>query len=470
MIVDSLLIEVGLDPTKLTAGARKAVNDLRTFEQEAHRRALDVESSARRTGDAISGIRTQSLEMFGAIAGGTALVSFAANAIHAGAAAGRLSRNINVSVDTITRFQSLASTFGGSAEGMAQSFVQVSDALEGWKIGDVKSVIADYRALGSAGGTIIDINKGVEQTFLDIAKNLRVLHDQDPALAGYWQRRLGIDPGLFDAMIQKGDNFTQLLEKMRGLTDAEAEAAGRLERRWNSFVNTATKTGQGAVLDLVDSKSKFNPLSNGSDAKDIQMIAGWIDSMFGTHLSASTGAAISTSDLAGASNATGAFANNVEKEAFIRAEAKKRGIDPDVAMRVSRSEGFNNFQSTVTTRDGSREKSWGAFQLYTGGGLGNEFQKATGLDPSNPANERATIEFALEHAHKKGWGAFHGAANTGISNFQGIGGGSSSTATTTVGTVNIYAGSSADGRKLGEDFKSTLERQSLAAQANSGQS
>lgn len=101
-------------------------------------------------------------------------------------------------------------------------------------------------------------------------------------------------------------------------------------------------------------------------------------------------------------------------ENYIREAAKARGIDPDTAVAVAKSEGLRSFLG-----DGGR--SGGAFQLFTGGGLGNEFTKKTGLDPLDPANERATIDFALDDAKKNGWKAFNGAKNTGIGRWAGIG-------------------------------------------------
>ena len=107
---------------------------------------------------------------------------------------------------------------------------------------------------------------------------------------------------------------------------------------------------------------------------------------------------------------------------YIRETARKYGIDPEVALKVAKSEGLSTFQSSVTQKSGKREPSWGAFQLYTGGGLGNQFQKDTGLDPSDPANEKATIDYALKTAARVGWGPWHGAKNTGIKQWEGIGG------------------------------------------------
>jgi hypothetical protein len=101
---------------------------------------------------------------------------------------------------------------------------------------------------------------------------------------------------------------------------------------------------------------------------------------------------------------------------YIRETATKYGVDPEVAVRVAQSEGL---------RDpiGDNGKSFGAFQLYTGGGLGNEFKRDTGLDPGDPQNERATIDYALKRASQMGWGPWHGAARVGIDQWEGIGGG-----------------------------------------------
>ena len=101
---------------------------------------------------------------------------------------------------------------------------------------------------------------------------------------------------------------------------------------------------------------------------------------------------------------------------YIRETAKKYGVDPEVALKVAKSEGLRDFS-------GDGGKSGGAFQLYTGGGLGNTFKKDTGLDPLDPANEKATIDYALKHAAKNGWKPWHGAAKVGVGEFDGISGG-----------------------------------------------
>jgi hypothetical protein len=106
-------------------------------------------------------------------------------------------------------------------------------------------------------------------------------------------------------------------------------------------------------------------------------------------------------------------------EAYIRETTKKYGVDPDTAVRVAHSEGLRGYS-------GDRGTSFGAFQLHVGGGLGDTFQKETGLDPRDPKNERAMIDWTLKNVNKTGWGPYHGARNTGIGPREGLGGGAAS--------------------------------------------
>lgn len=119
----------------------------------------------------------------------------------------------------------------------------------------------------------------------------------------------------------------------------------------------------------------------------------------------------------------GVLPPTTEISSYIADAARQRGIDPDIALRVAKSEGgLNswNLQSNYV-KNGVREPSFGPFQLYKGGGLGNEFMARTGLDPAHAANGPAGVDFALDHAAKNGWGAWYGAKNSGIGNFEGIG-------------------------------------------------
>jgi hypothetical protein len=111
-----------------------------------------------------------------------------------------------------------------------------------------------------------------------------------------------------------------------------------------------------------------------------------------------------------------------EIEAYIRQAAIRRGINPDVAVRVAKSEGLapGVWQSNVY-RNGVREPSYGPFQLLVrDGGLGSAFQRATGRSAADPSTAFEQVDFALDQAARGGWGPWYGAAKVGIGGREGL--------------------------------------------------
>jgi len=497
-VIDSLFVELGLDASKFDKQQQEALNRFKQTQDAARKGARDVEDSGRSVVDTLEGIKTQALEMFAVVSGGKGLVDFSVSLTHADAALGRLDRNIGVSATTISKWQALARIFGGDAKTMAQSFVSISDAFAGWKVGAVSPLIADLRAISTAGGKIIDVNKGVEQSFLDLAENLKNIHDKDPALAGFLGRKIGIDPALFDAMIQGPAGIQKVLDYVQKLgvaTKADTDAFGELEKRLGQMGVKAESLGRkllggeggGAemIMGLADWLNK-SPGEAGADLKKMFAdqiersggVGGFLRDFITFNWSAHAGAPAKAERLFPQASAGGAFTSQSEKEAFIRAEAVKRGIDPDVAMRVARAEGFNSFTSQIPG-----EKSYGAFQLHVtpdgrGNAVGDQFRGQTGLDPSNPENERAAIAFALDDVRQNGWAAYHGAANNGIPNWAGIAAATAGRGAPSihddhsihVDNVVINAGAGADGKKIAADFRrEMIDRQSRVSQADYGQ-
>ncbi len=135
----------------------------------------------------------------------------------------------------------------------------------------------------------------------------------------------------------------------------------------------------------------------------------------------------------GASNSRGGDPTkgaNPDVVNYIRSAFTARGINPNVALGVSASEGLRGFDPNGNSNPGDGNSSFGPFQLHMGGlasggnsvaGLGDDFAKATGLDPRDPSTWKQQVNFVADHVAQNGWGAFHGAKAAGIGNWQGIG-------------------------------------------------
>jgi hypothetical protein len=258
-VLDSFVVTLGLDPTQFTKGQRTALDAFKKTQEEALKGGKAVEEQSKKSMDALGGIRKQALELFAVFTGGKGIAEFTAALVKGDSAVGRLNRSTGVSIETISKWQGVARVYGGTAEGMAQSFTMVSDAVAGFKVGAISPLIADFRALGSAGGKIIDINKGVDQTLLDMADNFKAIHDRDPAQAGFMGRKMGIDPHLLD-LLMKGSTEVQrmldLVNKMGPATKEATDAAGDLEKRWNKiFVRTDAAGRQSGLIPAINKAS-----------------------------------------------------------------------------------------------------------------------------------------------------------------------------------------------------------------------
>jgi hypothetical protein len=132
-----------------------------------------------------------------------------------------------------------------------------------------------------------------------------------------------------------------------------------------------------------------------------------------------TGAA---AEVQGTSSAPSGNPDIAATEAYIREAATKRGIDPETAVKVARSEGLapGVWQSNVVRKDGGRETSYGPYQLLVGGGLGDKFRKVYGKSPSDPSTLNQQIDFALDEAAQGGWSPWYGAAKVGVGSRTGL--------------------------------------------------
>lgn len=218
------------------------------------------------------------------------------------------------------------------------------------------------------------------------------------------------------------------------------EAAGKA--LLNSFLNAMTKAGDQAferVINLIFGKLFAGTGTTGAGGGVAGAGAGVIGGVLGA-----------ANDNLGRAPVVpvtrGAPLGDVAS--YITQAATQRGIDPNIALKVARSEGGLsswNLQSSYM-KNGVREQSFGPYQLYTNGGLGNQFMAKTGLDPRLAANGPAGVDFALDHAAKNGWGSWYGAAKVGVGKWDGIGtGGSMGGAAEAVNKLASSAGAATKG-------------------------
>jgi len=468
-VLDSLIIEIGLDPTKFTKGQKEAIKSFNEAAEAAKKAAGSIEASSSRSAEFLGKLNTQ-LMAFGALVAGSKItgdiLQFAANVTKQDAATGRLAYTLETGVHGLDKWRNAAYLAGGTSEGVTGFIQNLTSEFSKFEIHGQSELVPYFKGLG------VEISGADKKMrpFADIMRDVsNAVKKLGPAQGAEWLRSIGADPGSIALLIKGGDELDRYLkaaEQFSTVTPQNVENATKLDYAYRRLTLALTGLGRAAVellstplIDMFDRTTRTaQEFSRGEFISK--------DSLLGSYLYGTKFRGFGTPDANSPGGGSGAFKSQGEKEAFIRAEAIKRGISPDIAMGVAKSEGFSDYV-------GDKGTSFGAFQLHyknnipglSNGGLGDTFTKQTGKHASDPSTEREQIQFALDEAKKSGWGAWHGWKGSQWAGIDKGGGGSNSN--TTIGQITINT-QATDAQGIAGTIKPAIERSSQTYQGQGG--
>jgi hypothetical protein len=517
-IIDSLVLEVGLDPTRFTQQQREAVNSLRSMEQEQLAAGKRVESEARRIGNILTDFRRNALQVTSLFLGGMGIQQFTNYITTLDANAGRLGRTMNMSAQDVTVWQGAIKQVGGTVEEANTSLSAMSEDMNHFQLTGQSAMLP---VLSRLGVSLYDQNQQLKtagQLWIEITD---AIAGMDRAQATSFLRMLpGATQGMINLALLGPGKLREYLEVQRQLGAATKQSADEAEKYQRALVNVesaATNLGRTIVTSLApalvsafDAMTKFIKGPSEEVKADAAAKLGWDTSKdswwektasrifriptprgnqyhwreveptkvevpkpvppAGEDAGAAAGGGASRSRVPLTSSPLSTTPSPEVMEKSIRDKFSARGIDPDIAVRVAKSEGLFAYKYSPTGQSFvPGEQSFGPFQLnYSpkGTSLGDRFTRETGLDARNPATVDKQIEFVAEWVRKNGWGDFHGWKGD---RFAGINreGAAPSTTTVTIGTLNVNGAQVKDAQTFGDTVGPALKRSVTAGAANS---
>lgn len=510
-VVDSFVVEMELDPRKFDSGRRQAEENFEKTKFAAVKTANEVEGQFKKTGETVGALNTNVLKLFAAFTG-VGAAAFLKQMVSADAATGRAAKTLDMSTKDLGIWEGAAQLAGAKTGELTSGFTSLTQALETARLTGDASLGAKFRQLFQI--DVIGPNglKTAAELYLEVAEKARGM---DPAKAATAMNLLGIPAGVIPLLLQGADAVEKLKAQVAALgpaTDADAAAAVRLENAWTRAWKGIQGAARGIYPFLTDIGNAiamaFSPKAidlfaqrwkavkaffasspavyREEQDKFLKMQKEFLEWQSGAGGKAFVGEEEKPfrSQVGVPPVAAGAFTSQADKEAFIRAEAVRLKIDPAQAMRVAKSEGFTSFYGDKDAL--GNPTSFGAFQLHrpgvgrnTADGLGTAFTKQTGLDPSDPKNEAATITFALERAARAGWGDWHGWKGAPFAGISGGGAGlsaagssdnrrsSSSTTDVHIGTITVNT-QATDAPGIAKDIGPAIKRDLFVQQSNNG--
>lgn len=526
MLVDTLVLELGLDPRKFTEQQRAALTGLRQFQEEAERGGKRVESETKRIGNVLQDFRREAVTVLGVFLGGRGIKEFIGYVTSLDAQTGRLAKSMGLTANELGVWGGAFKQVGGSVESAQSTLGGLNQELIRFASTGQSSIIGVLTQLGTGFYNELGKLKTASELYLDIIKAIEDRKLTAREGAGFMSM-LGLNQDAINLAL-KGTaavrEYLRAAQEAGATTRESAAAAEEYQRSLAKLETSATNLGRQivtfvtpALVGAFDAMSKFikGPSDEIQQKGRIELEkmgavapggATWVERklsmLFGQPAngmqyhwwspptrvgppvlgSARPGTPAPTASAAPATPSSGNPTSR-EQESYIRAAAIKRGIDPNIAVDVARSEGLNRYV-------GDQGTSFGPFQLHyknnipglSNSGLGDEFTKRTGKHASDPSTWQHQVDFALDEAKKSGWGAWHGwkglpsaglGRMPGAGAAAGVGGGSAAgdTNTTTsvqIGTIQVNAPNAKDGEEVGRTVGPAITRSVTAGFANTG--
>lgn len=252
-VIDSLVVQLGLDPSNFNTEQKKAAADFLKTKKEAERQGKEIEEAGKRASEAFYGrLKRESLSFFAALAGAAGLKEFVSQITRADAATGRLARNLGLSSQTLSSWQMAAQRFGGTAEGLSGSFQSFSSSIQELRTTGNSSILPWMFRLQSLGGRQIDLNKSLDESFLDIGHDIHQISKTNPQLANFLGRQLGLDQGTINLLNRGDDALRKVLQDAKEFAPSREDVAAAKERQsdWNRLSQIFVKLGRTILTDF----------------------------------------------------------------------------------------------------------------------------------------------------------------------------------------------------------------------------
>jgi Phage tail lysozyme len=225
-IIDSLMVEIGLDPAKFTKGQRDVEASFKKTKESAEQAAKDIEASGKKSSAFFAQLRLEAIEFFAVIEAAKGLKDFVIGLTDSNAALGKTAKTLDVSTENLSKWQTVAKLSGGTAEGITGTLQSLNQAYQQFQTNPgsmTGNPILGY--LTAIGMSISDL-KDADTILLKLADHVRGM---DPALAKNWLKNLGIgDEGTINLILKGRTEIERYLDEARKIgpiTEANSRAA-----------------------------------------------------------------------------------------------------------------------------------------------------------------------------------------------------------------------------------------------------
>jgi hypothetical protein len=258
-IIDSFVVELGLDPSKLSEGATKSISELRKLENESKKHTGGVQKHFNELSETLTSVQGKLLGLAAIFLGGMGLTQFAEHITQITTQLGRMGQQAGVSARDLAAWGAAGATLGANPANVQSAVAGFSSALYNNKITVNSQLIASLAAMG------IHLSYGPDGKFDTNGMLLQMSRyatapGRNPADAAALLGRVpGMNSDMISLLLQGPDKLKAKLGEMAklGPTDAQVKAANELTNAWGHLTAKMDRLGRVILERIAPGLEKF---------------------------------------------------------------------------------------------------------------------------------------------------------------------------------------------------------------------
>ena len=248
-VIDSLLIELGLDTSKFDASQKKSVEQLRKFDEQSQKTSKNTSKGAKDMGEGFEKARDALVSFGVSLFGVSAFTNFVGTMTATNTKLNQNAQLFNMSTTQLNAWGNTLKTVGGNADDFVGSIQAIQSTLAGMKIGQIDQNFIFAQGVLKA-ESAFDIQKG-EVNLYKLADALKAYKD-----AGHTEQdtlrlaeMLHLNKNMFLVMKDGSVTLRETQQKMKDLSQSTQENADKASEytKQMGFAEAATE-GLGNMI------------------------------------------------------------------------------------------------------------------------------------------------------------------------------------------------------------------------------
>lgn len=255
-VIDSLIVTLGLDNKDFQQGMKDTEKGLSDTRKKTDRVGKQIAASGKDAAEFFGQMQRSAIKFFAVLTAGKGLINFTRDVVSTGANLSRLSKNLNISADTMHRWGKASEMNGGSMEGFLGTLQNLNNQVtEIFMKGD--SAITPYlRQLGVSVTDAAGKAKPLTAVLGDIADATEKAFPDRQQRYAYLQQ-MGFDEGTINLIAKGGKELRATLAAQQGFSQKDADAAYKAEQTWLKAQQRLEKMTRDLVIKVLPSLERL---------------------------------------------------------------------------------------------------------------------------------------------------------------------------------------------------------------------